>query len=148
MVKVAIGVLVALLVAQSPFATAAEAPAIVHSEFIYENAPFPSCHASTIVETRQGLVAAWFGGTAEGNQDVGIWLSRHDGKSWSAPIEVATGKSPEHGKPDDPNDRPGAPSSLAAAVQLATVTCTWSEPAAGRSRATSKREAFAANYTF
>jgi len=36
------------------------------SEFIYEAAPFASAHASTIEETADGLVAAWFGGTAEG----------------------------------------------------------------------------------
>lgn len=74
-------------------AAAADEPstAVVRSEFIYEEAPFPSCHASTIAETQAGLVAAWFGGTREGDKDVGIWLSRHDGKSWNAPAEVATG---------------------------------------------------------
>jgi predicted neuraminidase len=66
-------------------------PAIVRSKFIYERASFPSAHASTIVETPEGLVAAWFGGTAEGHPDVGIWLARHDGTRWSAPIEAATG---------------------------------------------------------
>jgi predicted neuraminidase len=65
--------------------------AIRTEEFIFENAPFPSCHASTIVEAKGGLVAAWFGGTDEGKGDVSIWLSRHDGKSWSAPVQVANG---------------------------------------------------------
>jgi predicted neuraminidase len=37
-------------------------------------------------------VAAWFGGTREKHPDVGIWLSRHDGRAWSAPEEVATGR--------------------------------------------------------
>jgi alpha-L-rhamnosidase len=32
-------------------------------EFIYDEAPFKSCHASTIAETQSGLYAAWFGGT-------------------------------------------------------------------------------------
>ena len=41
-------------------------PAIVVREFLYEQAPFPSCHASTIAETPDGLVAAWFGGTLMG----------------------------------------------------------------------------------
>ena len=68
------------------------AAAVVKSEFIYERAPFPSCHASTIVEPTPGhLVAAWFGGTAEKNPDVGIWVSRHDGAGWSTPVEVANG---------------------------------------------------------
>lgn len=75
--------------------TAFQATPIIRSEFIYETAPFPSAHASTIVETRDGLVAAWFGGTAERNPDVGIWVSRHDGKHWSAPVEVANGVQPD-----------------------------------------------------
>jgi predicted neuraminidase len=61
------------------------------SEFIYERAPFPSCHASTIAETKSGLIAAWFGGSAEGKSDVTIWSASHDGTKWSAPVEVATG---------------------------------------------------------
>ena len=70
-------------------------PAIVTSEFVFERAPFPSAHASTIVETRDGLVAAWFGGTRERDPDVGIWVSRHDGARWSAPVEVANGVQPD-----------------------------------------------------
>ncbi|HET6197058.1 MAG TPA: sialidase family protein, partial [Acetobacteraceae bacterium] len=73
---------------------AAPAP-VARSEFIFEHAPFPSAHASTIVESRDGLVAAWFGGTAERNPDVGIWVSRHDASGWSAPIEVANGVQPD-----------------------------------------------------
>ena len=63
--------------------------AVVQSELIFEEAPHPSCHASTIEWTKGGLVSAWFGGTAEGEDDVGIWVSRHDGDAWSAPVEVA-----------------------------------------------------------
>jgi predicted neuraminidase len=66
-------------------------PAILRSEFIYELPPTPQCHASTIVETRGGLVAAWFGGLHEKDPSVGIWLSRHEGGRWSAPVEVADG---------------------------------------------------------
>jgi predicted neuraminidase len=69
--------------------------AIVASEFVFERAPFASAHASTIVETRDGLVAAWFGGTGEGKPDVGIWVSRRDARGWSAPVEVATGAQPD-----------------------------------------------------
>src|SRR5947208_16965222 len=66
-------------------------PGLRLSEFIFETAPFPECHASTIAETKGGLVAAWFGGTGEGHPDVGIWLSRHLADQWSAPVEVANG---------------------------------------------------------
>jgi len=50
---------------------------MIKSEFIYEKAQYPECHASTIVETKNGLIAAWFGGAHEGHPDVGIWLSRN-----------------------------------------------------------------------
>jgi predicted neuraminidase len=75
------------------YATAVQAQqaGVVKSEFIYQTAPFPSCHASTIVETKDGLVSAWFGGTAERNPDVGIWVSRLTGGNWSPPVEVANG---------------------------------------------------------
>jgi len=66
-------------------------PGLLKSEFIFETAPFPECHASTIVETEIGLVAAWFGGTHERHPDVGIWLSRFVDGKWSAPIEFANG---------------------------------------------------------
>lgn len=60
-------------------------------EFIFDKAPFLSCHASTIVETPGGLVSAWFGGTREGDPDVEIWLSRRLGGKWSKPVAVANG---------------------------------------------------------
>lgn len=67
--------------------------AIVFSEFIYEKEDvwYPSCHASTIEETTDGLIAAWFGGTAEKNPDVGIWISLFEKGSWTKPVEVANG---------------------------------------------------------
>jgi len=60
-------------------------------EFIYEEAPFPSCHASTIADTVSGAVTAWFGGTDEKDPDVGIWVSRHVEGQWTYPVEVANG---------------------------------------------------------
>ncbi|HEX6986045.1 MAG TPA: sialidase family protein [Planctomycetaceae bacterium] len=69
-----------------------ESPAVVSGEFVFDEAPFPSCHASTIAETSDGtLVAAWFGGTHEKHRDVGIWVSRREGDRWTRPVEVATG---------------------------------------------------------
>lgn len=74
--------------------TIAQAP-VVGSQFIFETAPFASAHASTIVETRSGLVAAWFGGSREGAPDVGIWVSRQRDSRWTAPEEIATGVQPD-----------------------------------------------------
>ncbi|AWM38855.1 BNR/Asp-box repeat protein [Gemmata obscuriglobus] len=59
--------------------------------FIFEKAPFPSCHASSLVEHEQGkLMATWFGGKAEGAKDVEIWASTFDGKKWSEPKVFGT----------------------------------------------------------
>jgi predicted neuraminidase len=81
----------ALSVLAVPLLVCQSAPAVVHAEFLFARAPFAAAHASTIVETQEGLVAAWFAGTEEGSPDVGIWLSRRDGERWSAPVEVADG---------------------------------------------------------
>jgi predicted neuraminidase len=83
-------VLLALLPAAAAVGTTPREP-VVAREFVYERAPFPSAHASTIVETTAGLVAAWFGGTAEKHPDVGIWVSRREAGGWSTPVEVARG---------------------------------------------------------
>ncbi len=68
--------------------------AIVSSGFVFEQVPFASAHASTIVETREGLLAAWFGGSDEGQPDVSIWSARHDGARWLPPVLVADGRQP------------------------------------------------------
>jgi predicted neuraminidase len=70
---------------------AADQPGFVRSDFLYETAPFPSCHASTLIETKDGLLAAYFGGTEERNPDVAIWLSRQTDGKWLAPVQVANG---------------------------------------------------------
>lgn len=64
---------------------------IIVDEFIFDTAVFPSCHAATIAETPQGLVAAWFGGTREGHKDVCIWTSHLVGGKWTTPALAADG---------------------------------------------------------
>jgi len=62
----------------------------VDKEFVYLEAPFPQCHASTILEAQNGdMLAAWFGGTKEKAPDVAIWMSRRTADGWSAPLEMA-----------------------------------------------------------
>ena len=69
-------------------------PGIVKQEFIFLDAPFRSCHASTIAEGIHGLVAAWFGGKQEGDRSVGIWVSRYEQGRWTPPERVAVGWGP------------------------------------------------------
>lgn len=67
---------------------------IVTDEFLYDEAAFPQCHASTIVELANGdLVASYFGGTYERHPDVCIYVSRKPKGSskWSEPILAADG---------------------------------------------------------
>ncbi len=70
---------------------------ILSAEFIYplEGRQTPECHASSIVETSRGMLAAWFGGTHENNPDVGIWTARHDGTQWERPVLVVDGSEGE-----------------------------------------------------
>lgn len=65
---------------------------VVDSGFVFENPPFKSCHASTIVELSNGnILCAWFGGDHEGNNNVSIWTSEFDGQNWSSSVLVADG---------------------------------------------------------
>lgn len=65
---------------------------VADSGMIYTNAPFPSCHASTVLSTENGILAAWFGGTHERHPDVCIYLSAlQENKDWSTPMLVADG---------------------------------------------------------
>lgn len=86
---------IALVLSIHPVLAQSGNSAILRSEWIYERAPFPECHASTLSETPQGLVAAWFGGTRERHPDVGIWVSHRTTANWTAPVEVATGVQPD-----------------------------------------------------
>lgn len=77
-----------------------EAPALPAAvrmmEFIYEDAPYPQSHASTVVQTRSGTIAAaWFGGTHERHPDVEIWFARRGATGWETPVAVADGVQPD-----------------------------------------------------
>lgn len=67
--------------------------AVLKSEFIYQasDVQFPSCHASSLVETPKGIIAAWFGGTEERAPDVCIYTSVNTKGKWSKPVMVADG---------------------------------------------------------
>jgi predicted neuraminidase len=83
-VRIKLALLLAIVV------SSAHASATGELIFTPGSVPFASSHASTIVELKSGeLLAAWFGGTAEGKPDVAIWSSRRTGDIWAAPVELA-----------------------------------------------------------
>ena len=81
----------AILASLFPIIALAADPAILKTEYIYDTGPYPQIHATTITETPTGLVSAWFGGTAERNADVCIWVSRLVDGKWTESVETANG---------------------------------------------------------
>lgn len=77
---------------------------LIKKEFIYDpKAPveIPSCHAATLIRTDYGILAAWFGGLHEGNNNVQIYVARRsdaDG-TWSSPQCVSTVEDIPHWNP-------------------------------------------------
>jgi hypothetical protein len=70
----------------------------VRKSFIFEDER--PCHASTVLSLSDGgLLAAWFGGTCEGDPDVDIWLARCEHGLWSAPVKIAEEDGLPHWNP-------------------------------------------------
>jgi alpha-L-fucosidase len=66
---------------------------LVRSGNVIADPPFKACHASTIVELENGtLMAAYFAGSYEGCDDVGIYTSKFVNERWSEPRLVAVGQ--------------------------------------------------------
>lgn len=62
-----------------------------NKEFLFDDCPFRSCHASTlIVLNRDKVLAAWFGGSEEGADDVGIWGALRSANRGSLPATAAS----------------------------------------------------------
>jgi len=66
---------------------------IIKNQFIFERGAAPTNHASTIVETTQGLLAAWFGGPGARDPLNSIYSARYDGTNWSKPLRILEGKT-------------------------------------------------------
>jgi hypothetical protein len=75
-------------------------PIVKHQEFVYgglwartksaatltADTQTEACHATTVLHLPDGQVLmAWFGGTYEGAEDVGIWMAKRDKNGWDAP---------------------------------------------------------------
>lgn len=74
---------------------------IAAHDFVFEDdRSFSQCHASTVLNTTDGnFLVAWFGGTHEKHDDVGIWLSKGKPGAWSAPVEIAKVRENPHWNP-------------------------------------------------
>lgn len=70
-------------------------------DFLFgDDHPFPQCHASTLVRLDDGrFLAAWFGGTEEKDDDVGIWMVKGRPGHWDTPFEVAKIRNEPHWNP-------------------------------------------------
>ena len=61
----------------------------IKEEIVRDNVPFNECHASSLLELKNGgFIATWFAGTKEGKNDVAIWIARRGKDGWSAPETI------------------------------------------------------------
>ncbi len=77
---------------------------LLKKEFIYDPTTpveIPSCHAATLIKTQDGILAAWFGGLHEGNDNVQIYTAfRSDADGvWSDPMCVSMVEDVPHWNP-------------------------------------------------
>lgn len=73
---------------------------IANEHIFGQNRPFQQGHASTLVRTNDHkFLVAWFGGTHEKHDDVGIWLSKGNPGNWSTPVEIAKIREDPHWNP-------------------------------------------------
>lgn len=70
-------------------------------DFVFDQADgFAQCHASTVALMENGeYVVAWFGGTEEKDDDVGIWMSTGKPGNWTKPIELEKLRNDPHWNP-------------------------------------------------
>ncbi len=64
---------------------------VVSFEFISDTTQYAQCHASTLLETADGLLLAYFGGPHERHPEVCIYTSAYKNGNWSKPEKVADG---------------------------------------------------------
>ena len=89
-INIRAGVAVSVLLCLS-LMDASAAGGILKSKFIFERGAVPTNHASTIVESKEGLLAAWFGGPGARDPLNSIYSARYDGTNWSRPVRILEG---------------------------------------------------------
>lgn len=70
-------------------------------DFVFEqHEGFEQSHASTVAQVDDDtFIVAWFGGTEEKDDDVGIWLSKGNPGNWSEPVELVKVREDPHWNP-------------------------------------------------
>lgn len=69
-------------------------------EMIFTQKPTNNCHASTVLPLPDGTVlAAWFGGTKEGKDDVDIYVSLRENGWWGVPKRITADANIPHWNP-------------------------------------------------
>src|SRR5687767_13356081 len=59
---------------------------VTYEHVFKDDRPFAQCHASTMIGLNNGqYLLAWFAGSHEKNDDVGIWMASGQPGKWSAP---------------------------------------------------------------
>ncbi|MBV7338876.1 exo-alpha-sialidase [Chloroflexi bacterium TSY] len=72
----------------------------VHEHAFGDERPFAQCHASSLVQFRNNkMLVVWFGGSHEGNDDVGIWCAERFQTRWSSPRLLAKVDNRPHWNP-------------------------------------------------
>jgi len=64
-----------------------------------EERPFAQSHASTIIDLDKGYLLAWFAGSHEKNDDVGIWMSKGTPDNWTEPELAVKIRNEPHWNP-------------------------------------------------
>lgn len=73
----------------------------IQKQFIFTASVTPfECHASTIIKLSDGhFIAAWFGGSKEGNPDVAIWSAVCENNIWQQPKILSAETDTPHWNP-------------------------------------------------
>ncbi|KJF43201.1 sialidase family protein [Draconibacterium sediminis] len=66
---------------------------LVSESYISDTLQYAQCHASSIIETKTGLLVSFFGGPHERHPEVSIYTAAFENGQWQKPQKVADGKA-------------------------------------------------------
>jgi predicted neuraminidase len=73
---------------------------VLYEHIFKDDRPFAQCHASTMIGLKNGhYLVAWFAGSHEKNDDVGIWMAEGQPGNWSKPYLAVKVRNDPHWNP-------------------------------------------------